>query len=499
MYRITRIVRFVRHTRKNRNSATKKNDEKRKIEMERAKLQRKLASEDDYNQNCALVSELSSGNELQQPEAAATTTASAIFMLNIDCFDMIFDYLSLHDIHQFGQTCKTMNIFAGEYFERNFKSAEKFSGIDGIYSVYSDNNGLMNQRTQTSAFNQFINYFSHYYENLEPLRYIQLHSLEFVSLNHIYLVCLKLNTAKIECLRQILSKLEILQIRQCTIDGDFYDCFLKFCRNLKRIYIQDDLGYILDENRNPWLLEEYPQLEHLQLIPRYSFKINELNSFFERNPQLESFSTSSRCLWENRHELIKSNVKLDKLEIQILDNYHRHLINMQSICNLLNEFFLNGFYRRLHLYVKRVDKQCSEHVISLHALEMLSIRQFSESFSLSHLSNLKELEIMNGANSKDLATLASNLTNLERLSLSNTVTVNDILPFIRCSAKLYRIQANFGERFLNLYKLNDERKKAAARKIIIYVSDNVFLATKWTTMYGVINFDFIEMRRASQC
>lgn len=495
MYRITQIVRFVRRTRKARNSALKMNEEKRKIEMERAKLQKTLASEDDDNQNCALIPGSFSGNELPSESAAA----AAIFTLNIDCFDMIFDYLSMKDIHSFGQTSKAMQQIAGEYFERNFKSAEKFSGIDGIYSVFSDNNGVINQRTQTSAFNRFINYFSHYYENLEPLRYIQLHCESLQSLNHIYLVCLKLNTAKIECLRQILSKLEVLQIRQCTIDGDFYDCFLKFCRNLKRIYIQDDLGYILDENQNPWLLQEYPHLEHLQLIPRYSFKINELNGFFERNPQIESFSTSSRCLWENRHELIKSNVKLDKLEIQILDNYHRHLINMQSICNLLNEFKKNGFYQRLYLYVKRVDKQCSEHVITLNALEMLSIRQFTECYSLCQLNNLKELEITNAVNLKELETL-SNLRNLERLTLSNTVTVNDILPFIRCSAKLYRIHVNFNEGFLNLCKLNDERKKlASARKIIIYVSDNVFLATKWTAMYGVINLDFIEMRRATQC
>lgn len=491
MYRITRIVQFVRRTRKPRMSTAKMNEEKRKIDSEQAKMQRKWASGEDENQNCVSISGSSSGE--------LASEGAAIFTLNTDCLDMIFDYLSMKEIHSFGQTCKAMQQIAGEYFERNFKSSEKFSGSDGIYTVYSDNNGIVNQRALMSGFNQFINYFSHYYEILEPLRYIKLHSDEFKSLNHIYLVCLKLNSTKIQCLQQLLNRLEVLQIRQCTIDGDFYDCFLKFCGNLKRIYIQDDLGYILDETGNSWLLQAYPQLEHLQLIPRYSFRINELNSFFERNPNVQSFSSSSRCLWENRHELIKSNIKLDKLEIQILDNYHRHLINMQSICNLLNEFFKYGFYRRLHLYVKRVDKQCSEHVITLQALEMLSIRQFNECFSLCHLINLKELEIRSGASSKDLEILASNLLSLERLSLSN-ITVSDILPFVRCSARLYRIQANFNGGSLDLYNLNDERKKlATARKIIIFVSDNVFLTTKWSTMYGVINLDFIEMRRASQC
>lgn len=31
-----------------------------------------------------------------------------IFALNIDCFEEIFDYLSLKDVHSFGQTCKAL-------------------------------------------------------------------------------------------------------------------------------------------------------------------------------------------------------------------------------------------------------------------------------------------------------------------------------------------------------------------------------------------------------
>lgn len=495
MYCVTRIFQFVRQTKKKRKSRAKMSEKERTTDCsgsERPKLQKKSMSVENENRDCGSISGSTSGDQM--------VAETMIFTMNADCFDLIFDYLSIIDLHSFGQTCKPMQQLAGQYFQRNFKSSEKFSGNNGILTVYSDNNGVMNQRTLTSGFNRFINYFSHYYEDIEPLRYIQRNCDEFKSLNHIYLVCLRLDSAKIQCLRQLLTQLEIVQIRQCTIDGDFYDGFLKFCKNLKRIFIQDDLGYILDENRNPWLLHEYAHLEHLQLIPRYSFKINELNRFFELNPQIQCFSTSSRCLWENRQELIKSNVKLDKLEIQILDNYHRHLINMQSICNLLNEFYESGFYRRLYLYVKRVDKNCSEHVITLHALKMLSIRQFTECYSLSQLSNLKELEIMNGANLKDLEILASELENLERLSLSN-IKADDILPFVRCSPKLYRIQANFNEHSsLNLYKLNVERiKLAAARKIIIYVSDHLFLATKWTQKYGVIDLDLIEMRRASQC
>ena len=52
---------------------------------------------------------------------------TTIFRLNMDCFEAIFDYLSLKDLHSFGQTCRAMQQMAGDYFQRNFKSAEKFS------------------------------------------------------------------------------------------------------------------------------------------------------------------------------------------------------------------------------------------------------------------------------------------------------------------------------------------------------------------------------------
>lgn len=52
-------------------------------------------------------------------------------------------------------------------------------------------------------------------------------------------------------------------------------------------------------------------------------------------------------------------------------------------------------------------------------------------------------------------------------------------------------------RDLKLITLNNERKKLAeAQKLIIYISDHVFLATKWATNNDDTNFSLIEMRRA---
>ncbi|XP_055306354.1 uncharacterized protein LOC129570682 [Sitodiplosis mosellana] len=423
---------------------------------------------------------------------------TALFQLNIDCFEAIFEYLSLKDLHSFGQTCKAMQQMAGGYFHRNFKSAEKFSANDAIYMVYSNNDGVSNERIQTSSFNQFINYISHYYEEMEPLHYIHSHSDEFTAINRIYLVCLAINPTKIGYLQKILSKINVVQLRQCTLIGDFYETLLSHCKQLKRLYVQDDLGDIIDESGNPWLLRQYPTLELFQLTLRYPFRILELSTFFERNPNVRSFSTSSRCLWENRHELLKCKAELDRLEIEMLDNFYRQLIDMQLICELLNQLYERGFYQRLHLFVKRVDQKCSEQLASVYGLECLSIRQFSRSYSLPLLTNLKVLTILNGSNTNDMDILAKNLVNIERICFQNA-THSDILPFIRRSVRLNKVKfvPTANEAILKLAKLNVERVKlAGARKITIYVPDNVFLATKWTAKNGEINLNMIEMKRA---
>lgn len=418
-----------------------------------------------------------------------------IFHLNVDCFEEIFDYLSLKELHAFGKTCRIIQKMSGDYFHRNFKSAEKFSGNDGIYTVYSNQKGVSNERIQTNGFNQFINCISHYYEEIEPLQYIHSHNDEFTTINHIYLVCLVINPVKIDYLQKILSKVDVVQLRQCTLMGDFHETLLSYCKNLRCLHIQDDLGDIIDENGNPWMLRKYQKLEVLQLTLRYPFRIHELRPFLEINSNLKCFSTSSRCLWENRHEILECKARIDRLEIQMLDNFYRQLIDMRLICELLNQLYERGFYQRLHLFVKRVDQKCSEQLNLVYGLEHLSIRQFSGSYNLTLLTNLRVLAIFDGSNTNDMDILAKKLVNLERILIQNAGH-SDILPFIRRSIKLTRIKmvTKVNEPILRLKNLNEEREKLnGARKITIYVPDNVFLATKWTN--GDINLNMIEMKR----
>lgn len=422
--------------------------------------------------------------------------------LRCQCGDEIFDYLSLKSLHALSQTCDVIQQEVGEYFQYYYRFAEKICGADGVDMVYTDNEGAINQRIQTSSFNKFINYLSIYYEREGPLQYIKAHSNEFESINHIYLVCLEINCDKVQYLREILSKIEYVQINQCTLQGDFYRVFLRLCENLKRINVHDDLGNILTHNENVWLLQRYPLLEHVHLIPRQAFKMTELRPFLENNRNIRHFSTSSNFLWENRKELLQSSVRLEILEIEMWHKYFffRHCgapdkMSFRSLCRLLNQLHQIGFYKRLHLYVKHIDQECADELLTLHALEKLQIKHLEKIYSLPRLSNLKALDLPRGVIASNLNELAKGLTSLDELYIRN-ITGCDILPFVQYSAKLRRIHADFNDGIPDLVHMDNERSKLnAARKVKMYVNDNIFLTIKWSDQGRHTNLSFVEVKR----
>lgn len=462
----------------------------------------------------------------QGSDGAGSSKAQAVpgknyfFKLNIDCLNEIFDYLSVKELHAVGQTCKTLQQASGEYFKLNLSAAPKYSENNGIHTEYSDGSGTVN-RINSSCFNRFITYISHYYERKAPLEYIQAHASEFESFKHLYLVCTSLSSAKIDRIKKLLDRVEIVQIRNCTMEVDFYESFLKFCINLKELLIQEAevgqhrnrYGYGSGQERpaNTWLTKSYPQLQHFELIPQFTNHIVELCPFFERNPNVQSFSVSSKCLLANRNELLKSNVKLNVLEVKLFqvprfyydEDDEEEYNHYQSICKLLKQLHANGFYKRLHLYVQRINQQSSEKLVRLPGLEKLCIKYFSGIYNLTQLTALKELVILDGANEKDMKLLALSLNNLQRLFLNNA-SFQDLLPFLSHSMQLSVVKffPKPGDNGLvrrNVFKLltsNVEREKLfGARKLIVYLPDDIFLATKWAINNGRTNLSMVEIKR----
>lgn len=448
------------------------------------------------------------------PERIEVNENSCVILkLNSDCLNEIFEYLSVKDLHSLGQTCKALQHGAGEYFHNAYLSATNFSGDNGIYTEYSDNSGAINQRTQTSGFNRYIRTIAHYYERMAPLQYIQLHSDEFESIHHIYLVCVPLNEVRIKCIEKLLGRVEFVQLKNCSVDdnADFYEIFLKFCSNLKQLYVQED-NFSRNRTRqyqsqySTWLLQRYSHLEYLEFVPKFSSTLKDISAFFDQNPNVRSFSTSLTSIWKMRNEFLNCNAELDQLEVKVVRGARNNFENqdeiMASVCVLLNQLYERQFFKRLNIYVENLSQITRRELLSLNGLDKLCIKHYNATWQLPGLRNLSELALFNVSYDVDLESIAIELRHLQRLFLHNA-TVNHLHSFVRHSVNLTRVKFSFDAKhqyshdIFNLWALNTERLKlCGARKMIIYVPDDIYLQIKWSAINGTMNFGFIEIKRS---
>lgn len=457
---------------------------------------RMIMSEDEGESPAKLQKLTDEPNEDQNNHSSLHEQTSSIFMLNVDCFEEIFDYISLPDLWSFGQTCKEMQRIAGEYFKRNYSSERQLTRDNGVLvdCYYSDER--YDYKIIAPTFNPFITCILHCLKRIQPFSYIDAHSDEFSSLIEIHFKSTKLIESDIKCLLKVLPQIVVLSLTRCTVDGnDLYDSLLRQCKNLKvfHMYNSHSKRNILG---NQWLLHEYPSLETFTFFPMDSLhpKTTELCEFFAKNPNVRNFSTFSRCLLRNAKELIESNTKLENLKVEC---YTHMGITFDTEANimLLKKLYENGFYKRLHIkFITSPTQKFCEQIVSLHGLESLNYKISEGDRDFSHLTSLQNITLMPENIHKKA--IIMNLVNLRHITIP-LATFEDIMLIISHSKKLREIEATIkaGE-IINLAKLNEQRRKlAGACKVVIFVRDHVFLETKWTTKNGDMNLSLIEMKR----
>ena len=435
--------------------------------------------------------------EKMAPDDAPTRSAvaSPILKLDIDCFHEIFDYLSLDDLISIGHACKRLQGIAGCFVRQNFVAKRKTCVNNNIVMCWTPR--------KIDIFSRFVEKLSVFGGFSNPYQYIR--SNNFNCLREIRLAQVEIMANDVECVREILLKVEVLEIDQCNFNGEFK--LLEFCPNVRRLSVSRssydrDHGIIVGTG-NEWLTKKYPTLEHLELTDLYEFKNDEIKQLFQQNSNIRSFSTDAKSLLINRRAFLSSDAKLDKLAV---DFHHPNNINAEadplfivnSFYNLLIELHEKEFYQTLHMFITFVDRQnCMQKLFLLEPLGMLG------GFVISienPLMKLKELDINKGAEVIGIEMIPIKIPKLESISFSEA-TSDDILPFICHSPKLKIIKVDLlldgthlKNGVLDLVALNKEREKLTnAKKVVIYVNELVFLSTMWH--HNVMNFKKIELRR----
>lgn len=429
-------------------------------------------------------------------QGAFHSSEPAIFSLivNTDCFDEIFDYLPLMDLVAISQTCKAMQMIGGRYFQQTFPALEFRVKRDGLHLDGHRHVHGVEGFVQNLVIRGFL--WSSFGDGLRRFRYIDAHCTKH--LKRIRFENVQLTGREIDCIREALNNVEMVIINNCRIKRKFYDIFPSVCVNLRRLDVQHFQcnRNVYKRTGNEWLLRNYPKLKHVGWTQSTNgCRIDELHRFFALNPKIRSFSTNYSCLLMNKHVVFDSNVKLKNL---FIDFDRDALSNIESVCDLLNE--LHDRDVKMHLHFKHCNQRHIDQITSVQGVASLHLKN-NEHLNLSQLKHLKELRIDSIASNSmiSMKILANRLKSLERIYFKHA-SFEDFLPFVCQSVNLRKIKIDFIENkdktghILHLNDMNEERKKLKnARKIMLYVEETIFLATKWNI--GITDCKLIEMRR----
>lgn len=412
-------------------------------------------------------------NSLEQPPH--------FMKMNVDCWERVFDLLSLRDIFALSETCKRMRQMAGYYFREYFPGIRcRWISNRGIYIGYPTS-------ILRADFSEYITKLM-VYDYLEHFLYAE----HYYSLKSLHLRSMELTDTQIDYLKNVLNNIENIEIKQCTIYGDLHEKFLQHCPKLKRLRLHDVL-YEPEDAEKYFFNQKYSSLQYLDYSTMQIYPSNnELNHFLEQNTDLKHFGVSNLFVWTNRDLFLKSNIKLDTFAIYTAismtsDDDVAEVPTVEFV-NLLKTLYEREFFKSLHFKIIETDGTINyqELIDELATLDALEVLVTNENNDLSRLTNLKELWFLGYHYATTMELLAINLTKIERLYFQQANT-DDIQPFFQHSKRLKTIKVDevSGGKLLedgialNLYALNLERERLrVTRRVTICVKENIYLATK---------------------
>lgn len=331
---------------------------------------------------------------------------------------------------------------------------------------------------------------------------------KFRSITTLRFYWVDLSEAKIECIQGILKTVENIHLERCHITGNVFCQIANYCEKLKYLDCTN-----CDEMSMALFLQHYPALEHLKYtqtrLPFDQLQVHELKSFLEKNLKLKHFESNFDFLWQNRALLIETNVQLDLLKIDFNRPCKPLTMPTDDFFHFIQKLHDRGFYKSLYLSIYKFlltsrnsnynyNQDLRELLCKLPALEILKCH-FDSFPDLASLANLRKLCILKSSLScTHMETMAKHLTKLERLTLLEWTTFNEILLFIRHAKNLKTIKAwyldNQLDQVLDVYALNQERKKLPnARPVSIYVKEKVYLSAKWNV--NDLNLSHVKIMR----
>lgn len=406
-------------------------------------------------------------NAIAASEASNNQYRPQIFKLNVDCFEYLFEWLSLKELLKLRCTCKPIKLIVEYYIKLNYLKLQRLNVM--------------------------------YRWSIMDADQLQLKCLEWIK--SLRISTIELNDIEIDSIKNVLNQLEGLKLDDVQINADFYETILKHCPRLKYLGLSmEEMPTLIIGTGNEWLLRRYPTLEHFHLRVRSYGEYNcALMTFFERNPNIRTFSTSSGFLLSIHEFLLRLHVNFDRLNIFIKND-------LSLVCKVVNNLYVHQFYKQLHLYgdISMVDLLSWDEAKYLWALPNLVKLDFDllpENYSIPNgVESIREISAYDGCPNDIMGELAAqNFINLRRIDILKSVYLKDFLAFVSYAPRLEQIRVwnILKPKTRHFVALNERREKLCnARKIKMYVDEKTYLKIKWKAK---LNLSMIELRPIETC
>lgn len=420
----------------------------------------------------------------------------------VNCTDELFDWMTLKELAALNFTCKKLQQLTCEYFHRKYpmKCMKVVQVCDESEVVYRSKDKSLLPFTQDIR-------------NLVVLPSTD--CLHFLDTNHnknivsIAFYDGQIMANDMEIIATILANVEIIEIQYGSIDGEFYDNVLKYCKRMKQLVIK--YGFSECERcgvQNQWLMKQYPTLEHFHwssaVLP------DKLEILFQLNPNIRSFSASVYTAMSMLGFMLQTETIVDELHIDLILELHEdENEGMEQFRTTLNVLYERHQFKSLMLKFL----YCSQLVYSKWStLEYLIgayidfQHQHGSTKAISSLVHLKFLILgINTILSPAKAHLLSKtLVNLEEIYIQIS-SVHVITPFLRNSTKLNKIyvykmgsSSGFNTKIkrhfittLNMHRMKLENPC----KTTVYLPDDAYIQMKCQSNDNMV-CSLVEIKRS---
>lgn len=414
--------------------------------------------------------------------------------VNVDCWEKIFDYLSLSDIISMSSTCLRMQKIGGRYFRENFHGYECNLKESSLHSDTFNDDRIELERDDFVRFIDTVRVS-------RDFQYLQRFSNKNLlrSLTTLCLDSVDINQNEIHGLTNVLNNIETIEIWDAKDNA--MGQFLVSCPKLKCLRI-GMLNFYSNSAENSIFQHVYPMLTDFQCNNFKGTSSETITSFLDRNSGIKNLRIRFEDL--NKIHFEETRIRLESLSIDVYTTD----IDATAFANRLKELHANGYFKTLRICETNSDYDDEIFInamASFSALEALHIGELKA--NVCHLIHLKELHIQCTVTDFDnmidciphFEVIAKTLINLERLWIN--CTIRGFLPFLRYSKKLKLAIWNNNDDgidvdTLNLFDLNEERRMSGIkRKIQIGFFEGMYLAMKRKTK-DEDDYELVKITRA---